>query len=162
MEVEFVIRGYPSRVRFADWQEANTLPDDQLKLTPQQKKDARKLRVPERAYAVGIKAAEFAGNHTVQKMEQVAGLVAEAIHRRYPGDDLRIIVWDFVEQKFRFVVGHRVDNSEREYALSTEAVDDLLLEKEGAERRLKHEADLVVGGGLIDAMTDREPTSDAR
>lgn len=154
MEVEFVIRGYPSKVRLAEWQEANTLPKDQLRLTPEQQERARKLQIPEAAYAVGIKAAELAGDHAVQKMERVARLIAEAIQRRYPQDELRTIVWDFVEGKFRFVFWDGLAKRELEHLLSTEVVDDLLLEKQGAEGRLMKEVDLEIGGTLIDAMTD--------
>lgn len=156
MQVEFVIRGYPSHVRFVDWQRANSLPDDQLTLTPEQRDRARKLQIPERAYAVGIKAAECAGENAVQKMDRVAQSVVDAIRHRYPEDELRSIVWDFVERRFRFVIWHRDLNSEREYSAPPETVDDLLLEKEGAERRLKEQIDSAIGGDILDAMSDGE------
>src|SRR5205807_5363294 len=60
MKVELVFRGYPSRIRFADWERANSLPVGALpKLSKQQRARARKLRIPEDHYAVALKAAEL-------------------------------------------------------------------------------------------------------
>jgi hypothetical protein len=161
MEVEVVLRGYQSRVRDADWQKANTLPDEQLTLTREQRDRAQLLQIPEHAYAVRKRAAEFAGDHAMEKITQLAQLIADTIARRYPEGELRSIVWDFVDGKFQFVFWQRMANREVAFAVPGELVDEVILEVQGADQRLLKSVDVVIGGGLMDAMNDGEPHSGA-
>ncbi len=141
MEVELVLRGYPSRTRFAEWQQANSLREDELpKLSDEQKERARRLHISERAFAVAFKAAELMHERALQKMEHVGNLIARAVRDRDPEAELTSVVWDFYEKKCEFFTRHKVgrdSHKECVHSIATQVVDDLLLEKEGAETRLK-------------------------
>ncbi len=142
-KMELIIRGYPSRIRFADWQKANTLPKEELpRLTEIQRERARTLRVPDQAYAIALKAGELARKRLEGEMERVEGLIASAAKRR--GAEVTVVIWDFVESQFKFLA--RQNGREREHTIPGAIVDDLLLGKEGADRRLKEEVDFLLGG----------------
>jgi len=140
MEIELVIRGYPSRKRLAEWQRANSLPEDQLpKLSEEQRERARQLHLPERAYAVALKAAELSGDRALEKMKQVGNLIARAVQDRDPETELASVVWDFYEQRFEFFTRHKIGkdlHKECVHFIPTQMIDDVLLDKEGAERQL--------------------------
>src|SRR5579863_392272 len=77
--MELVLRGYPSSLRFAEWQQANSLPADKLPhLNEGQKARARDLRISERGYAISLKAAELARQRADAKMDRVARVIAES------------------------------------------------------------------------------------
>jgi len=121
------------------------LREDELpKLSDEQRARAQKLHISERAYAVAIKAAELASERASEKLEQVARLIAEAVRKRDPGGQLKSVVWDFYTHSFQFVTRH--DSTECLHSIPTEIVDDVVLEKEGAARRLKQAADFELGG----------------
>ncbi len=152
MNVEIILRGYPSRMRFPEWQRANLLSEKQLpKLSNEQRARARKLGLQERAYAVGIKAAELASERAAEKMERVARVIAETVTNRDQEAELTTLVWDFYQHRFEFTVQHKVGPAPREciYSVPTDIVDDLLLDRNGAESRLKQaverELTMVVG-----------------
>jgi hypothetical protein len=141
--MEFIVRGYPSRIRFADWQRANsTGPDDLPKLSDEQKLRAKQLRIPDRAYAIGLKAAQFARERLAGELDHVGRLIASAAKKR--GAEVTTVVWDFLEHDFKFVT--RENGREQPNSLPPEIIDDLLLGKEGADRRLKEEVDYLLGG----------------
>ena len=145
MKVELVFRGYPSRIRFADWERANSLPVGALpKLSKQQRARARKLRIPEDHYAVALKAAELSSEHALGKMERVARIIAAAAKKRLPEAELTSVVWDFRENRFEFLA--QINGREDCSPIPTAIVDDVLLEKEGAEERLKKAVDFELGG----------------
>ncbi len=145
MTIELVLRGYPSRIRFAEWQRANSLPVDALpKLSEEQKTRARKLRIPEDHYAVALKAAELTSERAIGEMERVARLIAAAATKRCPEAEVTSVVWDFREKRFEFLT--RIDGREDCDPIPTEIVDDVLLQKEGAEERLKKAVDFELGG----------------
>jgi hypothetical protein len=147
VQVELVICGYPSRVRLAEWQQANLLSEAELpQLSEEQQARARKMQIPERAYAVGIKAAELATHHVGEKMEKVAAMIREAIQRRESRDELKSVIWDFYAGSFRFMVLHAALGQEVSYSMPTEIVDDVMMEKESAETRLRAYVDFIVGG----------------
>jgi hypothetical protein len=140
METELVLRGYPSRKRFAEWQQANSLPEDQLpKLSEEQRARARQLCIPERAYAVALKAAQLAGDRALEKMKRVANVIARAVKDRDPEAELTSVVWNFYEARFEFLVRYKIGKDspkELEHFIPTQMIDDILLDKEGAEREL--------------------------
>ncbi len=141
--MEFIVRGYPSRIRFVDWQKANSMvPDDLPRLSDEEKHRAQLLRIPDRAYAIGLKAAQLARERLVGELDHVGGLIASAAEKR--GVEVTTIVWDFVEHDFKFLT--RENGRERENSLPPKIVDDFLLGREGANRRLKQEVDFLVGG----------------
>ena len=136
MNTELLLRGYPSRIRFAEWQAANSLPEDKLPgLSPEQKARARALYISERDYRVALKAAQLASERATSKMEQVARLIAEAVKSRDPKAVLTSVVWDFYGHTFEYFTRH--DGREYPHSIPTLIIDDVLLEKEGAEQRLK-------------------------
>jgi len=142
MEIELVLRGYPSRKSFAEWQQANSLPESELpRLSDQQRERARRLHISERAYAVALKAGELAAQRALEKMERVGNLIARAVKDRDPEAELTSVVWDFYEQRFEFFTKHKIEKdwygNECVHSIATQAVDDVLLGKEGAERRLQ-------------------------
>lgn len=143
MEIELVLRGYPSRKRFAEWQQANCLREEELpKLSDEQRARARRLHLSERAYAIAIKAAELASDSALEKMKRVGSLIARAVKDRAPEDELTSIVWDFYEHKFEFFTKHKIGKDsfrEYPYSIATQVIDDFLLEKQGAEGRLQEE-----------------------
>ncbi len=145
MNIELVLRGYPSRIRFPEWQEANSLPPDKLpKLSEDQIARARKLRVPSHAYAIALKAAELANERASGKIEWVARMIAEAARKRDPELEVTSVIWDFWEHKFEFFT--RRDGHQHVHSIATEIIDDVLLEKEGAGQRLKQAVDFELGG----------------
>ena len=145
MTIDIVLLGYPSRIRFAEWQAANSLADEKLpKLSEEQKARARALRVPERHYAVALKAAELSGQRAAARMEWVARLIAEAAKRRDPEARVTSVVWNFREHKHEFFTRH--DGRQYTHSIPTQIIDDLLLEKEGAGERLKQAVDFELGG----------------
>jgi len=141
--MDLILRGRPSKSRFTEWQVANSLPQEKLpELSNDQRVRAKLLRVPERAYRVALKAGELAREHAWKKMEHVARIIAEAAQRR--GVELSAVVWDFVQYQFNFVV--RVNGREYDHTIPTGIIDDVVLEKEGAEQRLKRDVDFLLGG----------------
>ncbi len=143
--MELIIRGYPSRIRAADWQKANSLPEKELpRLTEKQRERTRTLRIPEHAYAIALKAGELAKEHASKKVERVARLIVDAVKKRDPAIEVTAVVWDFVEYQFKFLT--RVNGRENYDSIPTEIIDDVLLEKEGAEERLKKQVDYLLGG----------------
>lgn len=145
MGIEILLRGYPSRIRFAEWQAANLLPEDKLpKLTAEQQRRASRLHIPERHYAVALKAAELAGEEARRKMERMAQLIATAVRGSDAEAELKSLVWDFYGHQFQFVTRH--NGREFAHSIPTAIIDDLLLEKEGAEQRLKNVVRHELGG----------------
>jgi hypothetical protein len=141
--MEFVIRGYPSRTRMAEWQKANSALSEQLpQLSEEQRSRAQKLRIPERAYAVALKAGELARERLEGQLDYVAGLIDSAARKR--GAEVTSVVWDFFESQFRFTA--RENGREVKNTLPASIVDDLLLGKEGADERLLHQVDFLLGG----------------
>jgi hypothetical protein len=141
--MEFIIRGYPSRIRFGDWQKANSLgPDDLPGLSAEQKRRAQQLRIPHRAYAIGLKAAQLARERLTGELDHVGGLIASAAKKR--GAEVTTVIWDFLEHDFKFVT--RENGREHPNSLPPKIIDDLLLGKEGADRRLKEQVDFLLGG----------------
>ena len=142
--MEFVVRGYPSRIRFADWQRANSAPREELpQLSEAQRDRARKLRIPEQAYAIALKAGELARARLEGQIDRVGGVIASAAKRR--GAEVTAVVWDFFEHQFKFTASE--NGREVENALPPSIIDDLLLGKEGAGDRLKREVvDSLLGG----------------
>lgn len=137
IQVDIILRGYPSRIRYPEWQKANSLPKDQLPtLSDEQRARVASLHVPEGAYAVGLKAAELAHDHAGDEMERVARMIAEELAKCDPQARLKCLLWDFVEGKFEFTVQHEV-GSECIYGIPHDVVDDLLLERQGAESRFR-------------------------
>jgi hypothetical protein len=140
MSIELLVRGYPSRVRFAEWQAANSLPEAELEgLSKEQRALAQKLHVPEKAYAVALKAAELSHARAAEQMEVIAKLIAEEVKARDSQDELKTVIWDFSSHEFKFVTREVVGKNGKEVTntLPTEVVDDFLLEKRGSDRRLK-------------------------
>jgi hypothetical protein len=141
MEIELILRGYPSRKRFAEWQQANSLPESELPaLSDDQRERAQRLHISERDLAVAVKAAELAGDRALKKMERVGNIIARAVKDRDPEAELTTVLWDFYEQKFEFCTRHKIGQDFYRQCVSsipTQVVDDLVLEKEGAERRLR-------------------------
>jgi hypothetical protein len=142
--MEFIVRGYPSRIRFVDWQKANSLGPDALPaLSDQQKRRAQQLRIPDRAYAIGLKAAQLARERLVGgELDHLGGLIASAAKKR--GAEVTTVVWDFLEHDFKFMT--RQNGREQPNSLPPNIIDDLLLGKEGADRRLKEQVDFLLGG----------------
>ncbi len=141
--MEFIVRGYPSRKRFVDWQRANSTPREQLpQLSESQRDRARKLRISEQAYAIALKAGELARERLEGQMDRVGGLIASAAKRR--GAEVTAVIWDFFEHQFKFTA--RENGRELENTLPASIVDDLLLGKEGADDRLKRAVDFLLGG----------------
>jgi len=100
------------------------------------------LHIPDHAYAVAVQAAELARERLEDELDHVGELIASAAKKR--GVEVRTVVWDFVRHQFKFVA--RENGHERENNLPPTIVDDLLLGKEGADRRLKQEVDFLLGG----------------
>jgi len=143
--MELVLRGYPSSLRFAEWQQANSLPADKLPhLNEGQKARARDLRISERGYAISLKAAELARQRADAKMDRVARVIAEAVRQRDPEAEVTAVVWDFRAREFKFL--RRVNGKEYAESVPTQILDDVILEKEGAEDRLRKELDYRLGG----------------
>ncbi len=143
--MELIIRGRPSRIRFADWQKANSLPKEELPLlTEKQRERAQTLRVPEGAYAIALKAGELAKENASKRIQRVARLIVEAAKKRDPAIEVTAVVWDFVEHQFKFVT--RVNGREDYDSIPIQIIDDVLLEKEGAEERLRKELNFLLGG----------------
>jgi hypothetical protein len=141
--MEFSVRGYPSRSRFADWQRANLMPSEELpELSEAQKDRARKLRISEQAYAIALKAGDLARERLEGQLDRVGRLIASAAKKR--GAEVTAVVWDFYEHQFKFTA--RENGRELENTLPSSIVDDLLLGKEGADDRLKHQVDFLLGG----------------
>lgn len=145
MTVELLLRGYPSRVRFKEWQIANSLPENELgKLSEDQRTRARSLHIPDRAYAVALKAKELSAERAIRKMEEVAQRINEAVKTRDGEGELKSVVWDFYGHSFQFITRHAL--GEYVHSIPTQVVDDVLLEKEGASRRLREAVDFELGG----------------
>ena len=143
--MDLILRGYPSRTRFAEWQEANSLPPKKLpRLSVDQKTRAQKLGISERAYAIALRAAELTRDRAAEKMEKVARFITETVKTRDPQAEVTALVWDFLGHEFKFLT--RVNGREHDDSISPRIVDDVLLEKEGAEQRLKQEVDFLLGG----------------
>lgn len=143
--MDLILRGYPSKIRFAEWQKANSLPPDQLpRLSGEQAERARTLRVPERAFAIALKASELAAEEAVEKMERVGRLIQESAKKRIPDARVKAVVWDFVERRFRFMT--QINGSEHENMIPIKIIDDLLMEKPDAEQQLKKTVDFLFGG----------------
>jgi hypothetical protein len=140
MQTEIILRGYPSRKRFAEWQQANMLPDEQLpRLTKEQAERARKLRISEKGFAIALKAAELARVQSFEKMERVAKCIHQVLRKHDPQSELATLVWDFSAHKFDYVVKHRSAPEqalEATYSIPPEVVDEVVLEHEGAEQKL--------------------------
>ena len=144
-KMDLILRGYPSRIRFAEWQKANSLPPDKLpRLSKPQKARAHRLGISDHEYAIALKAAELARERAVDKMEKVARLIIEAVHKRDPQAEVTALVWDFLRHEFKFLT--RVNGREDDDCIPPQVVDDVLLEKEGAEQRLKQKVDFLLGG----------------
>ncbi len=145
MKIDLLMRGYPSQIRFAEWQKANSLPESELpKLSKEQRARARQLHVSERDYAVAVKAGELAESRALEQMERVARLVGQAVVKRDPEAELTSLVWDFWEHRFEFSTRHRIaGDSHKEclHSIPTDVVDGVLQNKEGAERELKEAVD---------------------
>ncbi|MGH9433227.1 MAG: hypothetical protein ACRD3T_16985 [Terriglobia bacterium] len=141
--MEVVVRGRPSRFRFAEWQAANSVPAEDLpELSEEQKAHAKQLRIPEQAYRIALKGGELARRHAIEKLEYVERLIAEAAKRA--GVDITDVEWDFVNHQFSFI--YSVNGRWGQPSLPPQAVDDYLLDKEGAGERLKEIVDLLLGG----------------
>src|SRR5574340_16263 len=104
MTMELVLRGYPSLLRFAEWQQANSLPANDLpRLSEEQKMRARDLRISERGYAISLKAAQLARQRADTKMDRIARLIAEAVRLRDPEAEVTAVIWDFWAREFKFL-----------------------------------------------------------
>jgi hypothetical protein len=140
MEAEIILRGYPPRQRFADWQQANMLSDEQLpRLTEEQTERARKLRITEKGFAIALKAGELARVQSFEKMEHVAKRIHQVLQKHGPHSELVTLVWDFGAHVFTYVVKHRNGSGqalEATYSIPPELVDEVVLEHEGAEQKL--------------------------
>ena len=140
MQTEIILRGFPSRKRFADWQQANTLPDEKLpRLTREQAERARRLRISEKGFAIALKAGELAREQSFEKMERVAKCIHQVLRRHEPQSELATLVWDFGAHKFDYVVKHGNGPGkalEAIYPIPPEMVDEVVLEHEGAEQKL--------------------------
>ena len=140
MEAEIVIRGYPSRMRFAEWQQANLLAEEQLpRLTEKQKERVRRLHISEKEYAVVLKAGELAQAHSLKEMEKVANCIRRVVREQDPESELTTLFWDFGGHKFEYIIQHSISPGrvkECPYAIPPELVDELVLGREGAEERL--------------------------
>jgi hypothetical protein len=155
MEAEIIIRGFPSRHRFAEWRQANMLTAEQLpRLTKEQAERARKLRITEKEFAVALKVGELARDQSFKKMECVAKRIHQELQKRDHDLKLAELIWDFDEQKFNYVVT-RVDGAgqslEDIYSIPAEMVEELVLERDGAEQnlvsRVASDLELLVGRG---------------
>ena len=139
METEIIIRGYPSRTRFSDWVKANTLPESELpQLDEEQKRRVSFLRVREKAYAAAVKSVELARDFAFERLQQVAGAIARNVKKQNPEAELKAVVWDFYSQRFEFLVVRGLQDQLREYAylMDPALVDEVVLERQGAERKL--------------------------
>jgi hypothetical protein len=155
MEAEIIIRGIPSRQRFAEWRQANMLSAEQLpRLTKEQAERARKLRISEKGFAVALKASELARDQSFEKMESVAKRIQQVLQKHDPDSELAVLVWDFDEKRFNYVVKRRNGPGqalEATYPIPPEMVDELVLERDGAEQKLAsrvaNDLELLVGRG---------------
>jgi hypothetical protein len=139
MQTEIVIRGYPSRKRFAEWQKANMLPDGELpQLTVEEKRRASLLRVPEKAYAIALKAGELARDRAFEGLERVANAIAISVKKQDPNVELKAVTWDFFTGQFEFVTQHKSGSQFRECAhgMAPELIDELVLGRPGADQKL--------------------------
>lgn len=143
MQVELLVRGYPSRMRFAEWQTARSLPESELpKLTQEQQARARRLHITDREFAVGLKAGQLMSERAAEHMERVARLVAEGLKNGGSSARLKTVLWDFYGGKFEFAIED--ETGTHPYSLPMETVDDVLLDKDGAEQRMKEQVDFIV------------------
>jgi len=140
MEAEIIIRGFPTRHRFAEWRRANMLSVEELpRLTKEQVERARKLRITEKGFAVALKASELSRDHSFEKMERVAKCIHQVLREHDPQSELATLIWDFGERKFEYVVKHRISpglTPEAIYSISPDIVDEVVLGHEGAEEKL--------------------------
>jgi len=140
METEIIIRGFPPRHRFAEWQQANMMPAEDLpRLTKEQADRARKLRISEKGFAVALKAGELARDQSFEKMERVAKRIHQVLRKHDPDSELATLVWDFGAHRFDYVVKHQNGPGqalETTYSIPPEMVDEVVLEHEGAEHKL--------------------------
>jgi hypothetical protein len=141
--MDLVIRGYPSRIRYPDWRKANSLPPEELPTLSQRQKDrARILRISDRAYAIGLKAAELARERLTGELEHVASVVQAVAKKR--DAEVTALIWNFYEHHFQIVT--RWDGKESSFDVPGELVNAILLGKHGAEQKLGQEVDFWLGG----------------
>ena len=115
------------------------LPDGELpQLTAEQKRRATLLRVPEKAYAVALKAGELARDHAFEGLERVANAIAISVKKQDPKAELKAVVWDFVSGQFEFITQHKFGNQFREcvHNMAPELIDELVLGRPGADQKL--------------------------
>jgi hypothetical protein len=139
METEIIIRGYPTKTRFADWVKANELPESELpKLSEEQKRRASFLRVREKAYAAAMKTGELTRDYAFERLIDVAGAIARNVKKQDPEADLKSVVWDFDSQHFEFLILRKSQNqvSECLHFMDPTLVDEVVLGCQGAERKL--------------------------
>ena len=140
MQTEIILRGFPSRKRIADWQQANMLSDEELpRLTKVQVERANKLHITERGFAIALKAGELARVQSFEKMECVAKRIHHVLRQHEPQSELVALVWDFEAHKFEFVVKHgngAGQGLETTHSIPPEMVDEVVLGHEGAEQKL--------------------------
>jgi hypothetical protein len=140
MEAEIIIRGFPPRHRFAEWRQANMLPDEQLpRLTKEQVERARKLHITEKGFAIALKASQLAQEQSFQKMERVARFIHQVLEKHGAQSELETLLWDFSARKFAYVVKQKNGPGqapETTYSIPPEIVDEIVLEHDGAEQKL--------------------------